>query len=179
VSDSKPDDDRFLPLIPIGLGLVMVLMGSIFVGIGRYQSNKAEARKSWPTTEATVASCGFSSYRRSGASQEEHSAVTSFKYEVEGRAYELSRTAYVGRGAEALQEPLPYTANQKVQLAYDPLDPQDAVLPSQVSDGPDLAFLLVGGLCGFIALPFLFFGSRWGLRLRRERIARANSFLAR
>ena len=57
VSEPAANSDRFFPLIPMGLGLVLLILGSAFALVGRHQALRSEAMRSWPELEGTVTGC--------------------------------------------------------------------------------------------------------------------------
>ncbi|MDP2275767.1 MAG: DUF3592 domain-containing protein [Archangium sp.] len=163
-------EDRFLPLIPAGLGLVLLIMATTFGSIGRYQQKKSQALLTWPSVEGTVTSSGISRYRLSGETQDREHAVATFAYEVEGKRYEFTRTYGGGRFVYENAPPsLEWAEGQKVPIYFDPNDPSDREL-SRTRDDTELLFLGIGIFCGLLSLPFFYGAWRWN---RSQRLASA------
>lgn len=163
MTGSQAAADRWFPLIPIGLGAVLVLMGSISGYAGWHQHQKQQAIDAWPSTEGTVTSCVWSKYQPRVSDRAQYSAHTQFTYVVDGRTYEQTFVESRRRGEEV--GAVPYTAGQKVPVYFDPQAPSVGSLTRD--GGPSLIFLFVGAICALISLPFFFFGVR-GL-MRRQR----------
>jgi hypothetical protein len=165
--NAPTDSQRWMPLLPAGLGLVLVVLGGVFGGIGQHQRTRGEAVKTWPEVEATITAASFSPFRRSGETQDELNEVTSFHYVVEGRSYDFTSTEYIGWASDG-HGALRRTAGQKLPLYFNPQDPSDTVL-SRTGEGPLVIFVLIAGLCALLSLPFWFFAVKLQLRnLRRS-----------
>lgn len=158
--------DRWLPLIPIGLGLVVLMFAVFFGMMWRHQGLRGAQMLSWPSVEGTITGCGVSPFRRSGQTQDELHLVTSLSWKVDGHDYALTSSEYLGWASAEATRPLPYTRGQQVTVFYDPQDPQSASLTNK-ADPPNLVFLLVAGFCALLSSPFLFFGGR-GLWRNRQ-----------
>ena len=151
----------------MGLGLVLLILGSAFALVGRHQALRSEAMRSWPELEGTVTGCGRSPFRRSGETQDERNLITDLAWEVDGQAHKLTITAYDGWASSATA-PLPYTEGQKVRLRVNPLDASDAVFSTDAAKRESSVWpFLIAALCGAISLPFWFFGGRMAWRARR------------
>lgn len=144
----------------MGLGLVLLILGSAFALVGRHQALRSKAMRSWPELEGTVTACGMTPFRRSGETQDERNLVTALAWEVDGQAHTLTFTQYAG-WAWSATAPLPYTEGQKVKLKVNPLDASDAVFSSDAAKHESPAWpFLIAVLCGLISFPFWFFGGR-------------------
>lgn len=152
----------------MGLGLVMVILGSVFALVGRHQLQRTEAMQTWPEREGTVTVCGLSTFRRSGETQDERNLITELQWVVEGRPSRLTFSEYAGWASTPYTTPLPYTEGQKVKIRVNPLDSQDAVFATDAaSRGSPVWPFLVAALCGVVSFPFWFFGGRMAWRARR------------
>jgi hypothetical protein len=155
-----------MPLLPAGLGLVLLVLGGVFGGIGQHQGERAEAVKTWPEVEATITGASFSPFRRADETQDELNEVTSFHYVVAGQPHDFTSTTYVG-WASSGHGSLRYAEGQKVPLYVNPLNPSDTAL-SRTGQAPTMLFILIAGLCALLSLPFWFFAVKMLLKnLRR------------
>ena len=149
--------DRWFPLIPLGLGLVLVLMGGVALGLYVHFTARFEAMRSWPTVEGTVTGCSVNNVRKPGETWDDYRLVTGFSYVVDGRPYSFTTSQYAGR--ELPSAPLPYVALQKVRIRYAPGVPVDAGVEGPPEQAPLLALIVGCGLC-LLSAPFWFFGGR-------------------
>lgn len=158
--------ERWLPLIPVGLGALMLVLALVFAGLGWRGVRGAEAVRSWPSVEGTITGCGQAPFKSEGETQYQVRIVTGFRYEVNGKPYEFSTSEYAGWEADVADQPLPYAKDQKVTIYVDPLDPKNHALSNR-GDWSAVPFA-VSLLCVVISLPFLILGGRWLLRTRSK-----------
>lgn len=145
--------DKTVPLITLGLALVFALMGSIFVVVGVKKNQRAQASLSWPSTEATILSSGWSTYRKPGESIGRAQASSSVRYVVAGQTYEFTQSSLLRQETSGNADGEPYPPNTIVRIYYDPNDPFDHEF--EFSRGQtSRAFEIVGGIIVLVTLPF-------------------------
>ncbi|HWB76548.1 MAG TPA: DUF3592 domain-containing protein [Nannocystaceae bacterium] len=153
-------------LIPAGLAAVCLLFGGIMYFVGAALSDRAEATKSWPSTEGIIVSNAMTSVpvrdAKSGQWYQRQERNLAYDYVVDGRTYTGHVLGFGDLPEMDIEQRFPPGA--KVPVYYDPSEPNDAALTTNVSvaQGP---FYAIGIGCTVVALPFLYLS----YRMRRSR----------
>ena len=158
------NSERWFGLIPVGLGIVLVLMGGVFGSIGRYQQLKSERMRSWPEVEGTITACSYGTVREEGESFDRLQRSMTVRYVVKEKSHQFTLTELVNADEVRKSE------GEKLQLFYDPTDPSDSSLTREGDTAFFVSFLIAAAVCVLASLPFFFFGVR---SLLRQRLASA------
>ena len=140
----------WLVLIPLAL----LVIGIYWALTEVHRIRQATASLKWPQVEGRVLSAGVHLGSASTRVRDEGADIT-YEYEVNGRTYksrQLDFTGIFGASASRIAEALVrYEAGRKVTVRYDPTNPANAVLTSEIDwraflrIGVALA-MIVGGL---------------------------------
>jgi hypothetical protein len=167
---TRPDPRR----IVFGVGALIFLgagVGLLVLGTG--QLKKARASESWPSVQGIVVS---STVERSSEhdNTDHYQASVVYEYAVDGVTYSCNRVSYGatrGLQEEAQAEAKRYPKGKRVEVYYDPDDPDVAVLEPGKAGEPYL-WLGLGGAFAVVGLIGLgvavFAGRKSGMALERE-----------
>ncbi len=136
--------------------VIMVLIAGLAMGFyGIYNIYKGYESQNWPTTQGKII---FSSL--TGAKQiMGRRAFIRFEYSVAGRRYvgrQISYTHIRGNYSSAVEILRRYPIDKTVTIYYDPDNPRDAVLETEISGRIAWLFILSG-----LAVILGLMGLRW------------------
>ena len=142
--------------------LVISAVGLSITAGGGYFVYSAWQSRSWPTVEGQITDSKVERERSIGDADEDaqYKAVVKYSFTLNGQEYTGERVAFgIGtsnRSADARKIVNQYPSGQTVEIHYNPIDPSEAVLETDVG-GFAIIALIVGaiiflvGLVGFIA----------------------------
>jgi hypothetical protein len=159
---------RWMFALPAGIALVLVLIGTMLVGIDRYEVAVAARMRTWPSTPGTVTGAGMRDQRLQDG-RLAHYADTGYRYQVDGRTYTFTVSEYAGLGS-GYGHPLEYVGNAPVPIYYDPDDPSHGSVTNGQSP-PTFALIVIAILLYAATLPFWYLSVRWFLSRPRARPA--------
>ena len=139
------------------LSVLLIVVCSAWFSFIAYRAFRQWTSSKWPTAKGRIAEVSYQEYatRRSG---ERGAAVLTvqYEYEVRGQTYQSDKIA-VGvnrykREAEHVSGLTnEYRTGAEVNVFYNPIDPEQAVLRSEVNLIDKLTLGVLGILIGFIA----------------------------
>ena len=151
----------------IGYSVIIVIaaiFGSLSYWYGARTTKKNKAAAKWPTVPGVIISAELDSYVKyddDGDASTMYTPLITYKYEVEGQEYTNNRVrvqAFVATNMQSVSSKKleEYPVGGAVDVHYDPLNPEDALLeidPSKIN-----VPLIIGIICGLIVLytAFLF-----------------------
>ncbi len=145
--------------------IVLFTLGLGLLGYNWSQQHKAWESRQWPTVQGQVISTGMA--ESSDDNGVAYAPIVRYTYEVDGVEYQSSRiafgpTEYTSSRRKVAQVLARYPEGSAVTVHYNPNDPHEAVLETQVQGS--LVFTLIGGL--MVIMGFWELGKM--LRVRAE-----------
>lgn len=151
-------------------GLIILIVSIGFLGWGYHIQKKASASESWPAVQGQITTSKVErtfNTSSSGNNKWQYKAIVKYSYEVDGTSYSNDRIDFSSvnwsydKEHKAKRVVSPYPKGKSIEVHYNPLNPEDAVLVKGTVGGTKWAFvfgtigLLLGGVLLFgKALPF-------------------------
>jgi len=168
----RPDDgSRWIWAILAGLAVLLFGMAAPFAIIGSRLGDRAEAARSWPTTEGVIVRSEVTEHEyrdpKDGETRSRLDIDFAYTYEVDGRRHEGHDYDVTGGwdGSDLRRIAAAHPPGAHVRVYYDPSAPARAGLSNEGTIMAPL-FVRIGALLGAIGLVFAFFSARSLLRRR-------------
>ena len=137
--------------------VIAAIFGAISYWYGWRTMNKNKAAANWPTVPGVIISAELESYVKhdDGDATTMYRPLITYEYEVEGQVYTNNRVrvqAFVATNMQSVSSKKleEYPVGGAVDVHYDPLNPEDALLeidPSKIN-----VPMIIGIICGLIVL---------------------------
>jgi len=154
----------------IAAGIILVLMGPIFIGKGGYEIYRTVNAQGWPTAQGEITSSSVETketIRVGKPSTARYELNITYRYTVGGNAYSSDRLTFgsINKNSEsyANQQLADYPIGTAVEVHYNPEDPREAALKVGVTLWT-WANLLIGVVGPVLGVPLL----RWTVKTIRE-----------
>jgi hypothetical protein len=145
----------------IGYSVIIVLaaiFGTLSCWYGWRTTKKNKTAEKWPTVPGVIIGAELDSYVKyddDGDASTMYTPLITYEYEVEGQVYSNNRVrvqAFVATNMQSVSSKKleEYPVGGAVEVHYDPLNPEDALLeinPSKIN-----ILMIIGIICGLIVL---------------------------
>lgn len=148
-------------MLLIGIGLALVVC-PLWIVAGLEREDEAEASAQWPSVEGVIVESRLESRRRQDSTLSYDVPIIVYEYTVDGVQYEGDRITFlsVSSTQEAPEMAEQYPVGTRVNVYYDPSDPNEAILlPGRQRES---GFGKLGIVIGLFGLALIFGAFRKG-----------------